>query len=234
MPIRFRLAALLVAATAAGGCDALRSFETVCEARLAPTSVLVKAEPIIHRIDRSLDAVALTRKAADIAGDGRIVLGLTTANLSSTVQVTARGMARRGSGRFCMRPEIEVRLSFNPMTVYMSADDAPGSCAYSLTYGHEMRHVHVYTTFLPAVAGRVETELGRHFGNKVYFFASADEGQKHIDEVVRDYLSPLVAEAIGEVKKLQRAVDAPEEYARLDRGRLECGVAGPAHTAFRR
>ncbi len=212
---------------ALAGCDVLRSFETVCETRLPPSSVTVKTEPVIHRVDHSLDASALTRKGADIVADGKIVLGLTSANLSSTVQVTARGMTRRGSARFCMRPEVEVRLSFNPMTVYMNSDDAPGSCPYRLTYAHEMRHVQVYAEFLPAVATRVEGELGRHFGSRVFYFTSADEGQQHIDEVVRDYLSPLVAEAMGEVRKLQRAVDAPAEYARLDRGRLECDAATP-------
>ena len=220
---RFILILLLSGALVA--CDAVRSFETVCETRLPATDIGVVSDPIILRLDESLSYDALTEKGGDITAAGRQVIGLTTANLSSSVQVTARGMSRRGSGRYCMRPAVAVRLSFNPMTVYMGSNDTRDSCQYKLTYEHEMRHVEVYRAFLPAITARVEQQLRGHFMNQVFYFNTAEEGQKHIDEVVHGYLSPLVAEAMSEVRGLQRGVDAPEEYARLDRSRAACQSA---------
>jgi hypothetical protein len=217
---------LLAIACQLVGCDAMRSFEAVCETRLPATEIRVQADPIIHRVDESLSYDQLTAKGGDIAAAGRQVIGLTTAHLSSSVQVTARGMSRRTSERYCMRPVVSVRLSFNPMTVYMGSNDARASCQYKLTFEHEMHHVEIYRAFLPAITARVQNQLGLHFMNRVFYFASPEAGQKHIDEVVHDYLSPLVSEAMDEVRELQRGVDTPAEYARLDLERAAC-QAGP-------
>lgn len=205
------------------GCDLVRSFESTCAARLPPTDIRVQTEPVEYRVDRSLDYQALTRKGAAIAGANQLILGLTEANLAYSVQVTARGITSRSSGRYCMRPAVEVKLSFNPMTVYMGADVPQGSCADRVTWDHELKHVAVYQSFLPEFARRVESELKTQLGTQVQHFANADAGQKHLDDLVRDSLAPLVQTGMAEVKTLQRHVDTPQEYARIETVRAACG-----------
>jgi hypothetical protein len=203
-------------------CDAFRSLEEICERRLPPTRVVVTTEPVRYELDHSLSFAQLTAKGASLAAHGQSVLGLTEANLHSTVQVNARGLGSRWSGRYCMRPEVTVTLTFNPMKVYMSADEREGTCGYRITWDHELRHVAVYQEFLPQIANRVEAALTEHFGNKVYAFKTADEGAKHVDDLVTEFLSPLVQNGMQEVRVLQRRVDAPAEYARLDELRRRC------------
>jgi hypothetical protein len=217
-----RTVAALVAALALAGCEVFESFESTCERRLPPARVTVDAEPVSYTIDQSLSFAQLTAKGAALAAHGQSVLGLTEANLRSSVQVRARGIASRFSGRYCMRPEVAVTVSFNPMKIYMGADEPEGSCGYRITWDHELRHVAAYQQFLPTFATRVERDLAAHFGNRVQYFASGSEAQAHLDDLVQGFLSPLVQNGMQEVRVLQRQVDSPAEYARLAGLRRSC------------
>ena len=214
--------ALLTAFAALAGCDAFRSFEQSCEARLPVTRIQVDAEQISYTVDQSQSFAQLTTKSAALAAHGQSVLGLTEAELRSTVQVSARGLGSRWSGRYCMRPEVTVLLSFNPMQILMGSDEREGSCGYRITWDHELRHVAVYQEFLPQIGTRVAQALAEHFANKVYYFANADDAQKHVDELVTGFLSPLVQNGMQEVRVMQRAVDSSAEYSRLDGLRASC------------
>lgn len=205
------------------GCDAFSSFEEVCDRRLPAASVDVKVEPVRYDVDRTLSFATLTRKGAAIAGDGKTVLGLTEATLAYSVSVSARGMSSRMSGRYCMRPAVHVSLSFTPMTVWMGADEPAGSCKDRVTWEHELKHVAVYQAFLPEFADQVKAKLRERLGNKVQYFTSADDGQKHLDAFTQEVLGPLVQDGMAEVKSRQKRVDSPEEYSRLDGIRGACG-----------
>jgi hypothetical protein len=216
------LGLLLAGPIALAGCDAFRSFDAVCEARLPATRVSVEAEPVSYTVDHSLSFAQLTQKGSALVSHGTQVLGLTEANLRTTVSVNARGLGSRITGRYCMRPEVSVKLTFNPMKIYMGANEPEGSCGYNITWDHELRHVAAYQSFLPDFAARVERELTEHFGNTIYKFASDGEAQQHVDELVAKFLSPLVQNGMQEVRVSQRRVDSPLEYARLDQLRGGC------------
>ena len=216
------LVLLITTAVLIAGCDALRSFDAVCEARLPPTRITVQTDPVSYGVDHSLSFLQLTQKGSALVSHGTQVLGLTEANLRTTVTVTARGLGSRVSGRYCMRPEVSVKLTFNPMKVYMGSNEPEGSCGYNITWDHELRHVAAYQAFLPEFATRVERELIEHFGNTIYKFDSDGEAQRHVDELVGKFLSPMVQNGMQEVRILQRRVDSPLEYARLDQMRDRC------------
>ena len=213
----------VLAVLALGSCDRLNPFELSCEFRLAPTRVSVATEPVQYVVDHTLGFAALTQKSVALVSHGRSVLGLTEANLRTQVQVNARGLSSRFTGRYCMRPEVAVTITFNPMKVYMGADEPAGSCRYRITWEHEMRHVAVYQEFLPTIANRIERQLTEHFGNTVYYFKDGNDAQSEVDRIVTKFVSPLVRAGVEEVRALQRQVDQPAEYARLDelRGRCE-------------
>ena len=203
-------------------CDRLRPFETVCEGRLEPTRISVVTEPVSYSVNHAHSFAQLTTRGAVLVDHGQSVLGLTEASLRTQVQVNARGLRTRWSGRYCMRPDVAVRITFNPMTVFVGTDEPVDSCRYRITWDHEMRHVAVYQSFLPTIATRIERQLTEYFGNRVFFFATGDEAQAHVDKLVAGFLSPLVQSGVAEVRDLQRTVDQPHEYARLDSLRARC------------
>lgn len=224
---RGSLAAAVFGATSLlAGCDLLdvfRSFEAACERRLPPTVLKVIPQPVSYTVDRSLDYAALTRKGAAIAGEGRQVLGLTEANLGYNVTVSARGMASRVSNKYCMRPSVEVKVGFDPMTVWMGADAREGSCVDRLVWEHELKHVAVYQEYLGRFAGQAEAALRAEFGTRVQLFPSPDAGQAHVDGIAARVLAPLLQASLAEVRALQKHVDSPAEYARIDRLKAACG-----------
>jgi hypothetical protein len=203
-------------------CDQLRPFEAMCESRLEPTQIRVVTEPVSYTVNQAHSFAQLTVRGAALVDHGQSILGLTEASLRTQVQVNARGLRTRWTGRYCMRPDVTVQITFNPMTVYVGADEPRESCRYRITWDHEMRHVAVYQRFLPDIAARIERQLSDHFANRVYFFANGDEAQVHVDKLVAEFLSPLVQSGVAEVRDLQRAVDRPQEYARLDSLRARC------------
>lgn len=213
----------LLAALAVAGCDALRPFEAVCEKRLPPTRVEVLAAPVGYTTDLSLAAAELSGKGAHTFG--RTLMGLTLAELKSTVEYGGSGIADRGGQRVCMRPAVKVRLSFSPMTVYVAREHPPGSCAYRVTLEHELKHVSVYEQYLAGIAHDIEAALRQELGARVLYFRSEAEGDAHVRKVLEERIGPYVEDTMLRVVALQRQVDSPEEYARLDRAQAECEAA---------
>lgn len=221
-PLSAQLALVGLACLLLGSCDAIRPFESVCESRLPPASVKVNVETLSYTVDRRLSFAQLTARGAAIVGEGRFVLGLTEASLRREVRITAPGVGSRMKGRYCMRPQVTIDVTFNPVTVFMGADDAEGSCRDKVTWDHELRHIAVYQGFLATFAERVEGELKGRFGNQIYHFKSPEEGQAYVDSLVSDVLGPMMQAGMDEVRRLQRRVDSTEEYARLDDLRRRC------------
>ena len=215
-----RVVALVLLVPGVGACDQIRSFEDVCEERLGPTHIEVEATPIQVHTDFSRSRAQLTAAGAPSAG--RNVLGLTETQIKWSVSMGGNALTRRLGGRHCLRPDVKVRLSMEPITVSIASEYAPGSCSFNLTMGHEQKHVQVYQVFLADVTQRVQQELRNRFGNRILYFGSSAEAEKSISQLTSDTLSPLVGNAMQEVTPLQAAVDSPEEYFRLDRFQEAC------------
>ena len=217
MPIITALAALALLA----GCDWVRPFEQVCEQRLGPTQIEVKAAPITVTTDFTRSASELTALGAAVTG--RSVLGLTQTNIKWNVSLDGNGITRRFSGAHCLRPAVRVRMAMEPMTVSIAREYPEGSCSFNLTMGHEQKHVRTYETFLADVTTRVREQLRTRFGERVQYYPSVAEAEKQLEAMTRDTLGPLVGAAMQEVIPLQAAVDSAEEYWRLDRFQEACG-----------
>lgn len=213
--------AVIALALLLGGCDWLQPFEQVCERRLGETSVTVAAAPIGERIDLSKSVAELTSLGAPIAG--RQVLGLTQTQLKWGVSYSSRGITQQFGGRHCMRPAMEVKLAFEPMTVLVGKEQPEGSCAFNITMDHERKHVRIYERFLDQVAPRIEAELRSRFGNRIFYFASEAEAERHVNSSIKEYLGPMVDKSMLEVTGLQAAIDSPEEYFRLETFQRACG-----------
>ena len=213
------LAAVLIAPLLAG-CDYFRPFEKVCESRLAPAQVSVESDQPDFATDLGQPAAALTARGA--ATSGRLVLGLIETKLAYSASFSANGVVKPLSGRFCMRPSVQLRLAFRPMTVFVAREHPKGSCEFEITMGHEMKHVRTYEKFLAELGDTIEADLRGRFGDRIYYFDSAAEGEKFLKDMTRTTLAPYIDSGMAEVEKRQRQIDSPEEYFRLDGFQARC------------
>jgi hypothetical protein len=212
---------VLATVLALTGCDYLRSFETVCDTRLTPASVTVETETPAFSVDLSQPSSALTARGA--ANSGHVTLGLIETQLASAVNFEANGVVKPLSGRYCMRPSMQVKLAFRPMTIYIAAEHPRGSCEFELTMGHEMKHVRVYEQFLAEMGEEIKQDLRQKFGNRIYYFDSTDAGRNYVQQLTSTALAPYLETGMTEVEKRQRAIDSHEEYFRLDQFQARCG-----------
>ena len=211
----------MAAAPWLSGCERLQPFEAVCQRRLGETSIAVTTTPISERVDLSKSVNELTALGAPVAG--RQVLGLTQTQLRWGVSYTSRGITQQFGGRHCMRPAIEVKLAFDPMTVLVGREQPEGSCAFNITMNHERAHVRIYERFLEGIAPRIEAELQARFGKQIFYFPSQAAAEQHVSASVKEVLGPLVDRSMAEVTALQAAIDTPEEYFRLEGYQQSCG-----------
>ena len=187
----------------------------ICERRLQPTAVHVRTTPVDYTTDFTLPTSKLTAMAA--TGSGRLVHGLTRTNMRSLVTVGSSGITNPLTGRHCLRPIVDVQLAFEPMTVFITADQRQGSCQFDVTMKHELEHVEVYRTFLDTAARDVEKYLEGHFGNRIYYFDNAEEAQKRMSDETSKRIGPFVEEEMNRVRERQAPLDTPDEYLRLER-----------------
>jgi hypothetical protein len=212
------IASLMLCPAIAGSlvaCDYVRPLSAVCESRLAPTEVKVTAAPVNYVTDLSRSRAELTEMAS--SGSGRVVHGLTHTSMRSFVSVAANGITNPVSRKHCLRPVIEVKLSFDPMTVYVSSEQAPGSCQFGVTMEHELRHVAVYRSFLETATEQVARDLREYFGNRIFYFDTEADARKRMSDETSERVGPFVEESMKRINELQAPLDTREEYDRLER-----------------
>jgi hypothetical protein len=108
---------LLATGTLLPACDYARPIETVCGERLTRTEVHVVAAPVEYATDYSRTSAELTQTSDP--GAGRIVNGITRANLKSSISLRGHEIENPVTRKHCLRPVVDVSLAFTPMTVYI-------------------------------------------------------------------------------------------------------------------
>jgi hypothetical protein len=226
IPRKARIAIAVVLLPLISSCDYFRSFEAVCQSRLAPASVAVVAEPVSYQADFTRSIEQLSAKGA--ASTGRMVLGLVESRLAASVEFSARGIVKPLSGRYCMRPSLAVKLAFKPTTLYVASQHAKGSCEFDITMAHEQKHIEVLRNYLEELAGEVERELRAKLGDGIQYFDSAAAGETQMNERASTVLKPFLDRGMEEVNRRQARVDTPEEYFFLENFQSRCSSGGAA------
>jgi ribosomal protein S7 len=211
---------MLFIAVLTAACDLVRPLEDTCGRKLGPAAFSVAIEPVRLTIDHSHSAARLSAEGA--AKSGSLILGIASAQMKSSVSLTGGAITSPLSGKHCMRPGVEVRLSVNPLLVRIASEQAEGSCEYGLTLRHEMRHVQVYERYLDDLAPRVEAALRGGIEDRIYLAPNRATGERDMAARVDAVLRPLIEQAMREVETRQAAVDSAEEYARLDSEQARC------------
>lgn len=220
--MRKLLALLLIVTTALplAACDFVRPFEEVCERKLGPASISVEVAPVQYETDFSQSSAQLTSRGAHAAG--RIVLGLTETQLKSAISFSGNGVVKPITGRYCMRPAVTVKLAFDPMMLRVASEQKPGGCEHQITLDHETRHMRVYARYLDTLSERVERDLKQQFGDRILYFPSTATAEAQMQTLTSTVLKPYMEKGMTEVQELQKVVDSPEEYARMDSMQMRC------------
>jgi hypothetical protein len=214
---------VIVAIAVIAGCDSAKSaaaragligFEARCEATLPVAKIEVVMAPVTPSFDRSRSWRELTALSGD-AGSTLRALGLTLAQVGHKASVETTGIENSSDRRVCVRPSVKVELSATPMTVYIGREIARDPCRDAAALEHEMKHVAVYREELARIAGEVREHLESTHDNRILYYRDRAEAQRETQKALNAEIAPLVAGNARRIKERQRAIDTPEEYARV-------------------
>ncbi len=183
-------------------------FEARCERELRPV-LQVRAAPTDYQVDNSVPSRLLRNRGARVYA-GELMLGMTSTQQVSTIDFDAPSLTDKESGRECISPQISVTLVFQPINVYVAREFTPHSCPYRTVLQHEMRHVRVYEEQIPRLTAYVKAKLEERYGNRP-LYAKAGEGINQLQADVDNWLRPMIQYQLGEVEKMQLALDTQEE-----------------------
>jgi hypothetical protein len=206
-------AMLLLVACDAGGSNPFASFETRC--RELPASRFVVTEvPLAYVVDETQSVDQLTVRGGNTPGR-HLTFGLTTVSFGHQTEVAVHSLDDRAGGQACGTVDVRVRLSMQPVTVYLAEELDGSACARNATLEHERKHVEVFRDVLGEAASELTAELAAAIGPDVQRGGSTAELQQRINARVNDYLAEFIRRHKLRMDERQDAVDSPQEYARV-------------------
>lgn len=188
-----------------------RGFHAECEARLARTMVSVIPESSPYVTSSALGIAELTAKSPTGVARER-TLGLTVAHYTSSIDFEQNGLQDPDTREYCMRPHFRVKLSYDPIEVYVGREMKHGSCPYQEIVRHEEKHVAAYVQQLQKAAEVMERAMRAFYGNTI-FYGDPDQLAAQLSYSVKQHWLPLVEQQLSAVEEIQQAIDSPQEYA---------------------
>ncbi len=187
-------------------------WEQQCEQRLQPSRIVVKTEPSQILYDYSQGLQQLDGKSGLARGAKQHTLGLTVAEMRTSLKWEGNYLVDSKTGRACMRPQLTVNLSVNPQTVFIAREFPRGTCGFNHIAQHELRHVRANQTQLEATADQLRKELEQAFGNRVFYGEHAKMKAQLEHALTTDWL-PWAKAQLRKVEAQHQAIDSPQEYA---------------------
>lgn len=214
------LAAMTLALAMVAPASAADEFEQRCAQLFDPARIVVVYQDQAPERDDTLDVQALEGVAAR-RGDSRTrILGLTHADVSTQMQISARTLTAPG-GRVCAAPMVRVTLGYENFRVYL-ARDIGNACRRGVVETHEREHVSIWRNYLRAGASLMAHQLRQDLAPPLVYasMALADRGvSRHVQGVVAGHVRQLVASIV----EANRQLDTPAAY-QVEAGRLQaCG-----------
>lgn len=212
--------AALVTMLAGAPASAADSFEERCARLVDPAHIVVLYQDQGPERDDTLDIQALEGLAARRGDRSARVLGLTQAEVSTQIQISARTLTAP-AGRVCAAPHVRVTLGYEAFRVYV-ARDAGNACRRGVVETHEREHVSIWRNYLRAGAQLLASQIRQDLAQPLVYesMTLADRNvTRHVQTIVAGHVRKLV-ENIGEAN---RQLDTPAAY-QTEAGRLQaCG-----------
>jgi len=203
-------------------------FQVRCEETISRAASTLTTRHSGYTVDNTRSYRSLTAMKGNAPANA-YVLGLTRAQ--SSMEVKSGGPLLRDplSGYECIAPKVEVQLYYNPITIYVGREFAPGTCAYQEILAHEMRHLKAYLDHLPKVELVARKAFAKRFDNKP-LYARAGEGSVALQREIDTGWLPWLKREMVKVEAQQAVIDTQQEYMRLSRvckGEVQ-SIIGPA------
>lgn len=204
---------LLLCSLCASTALARTPFQIRCEDELSKTVSVLTAQQSGYSIDTSLSYQSLTvMKGA--ARANTFVLGLTKTDSRVLIGLNGPMLQDPASGYECVAPQVEVKLFYSPVVIYIGREFPKGSCAYDEIMAHEQRHLKAYMDHLPKVESVVRAALAKRFEAKPLYAPRGSAKAALAREIDTGWL-PYIKSEMSKVEAQQAAIDTPQEYARL-------------------
>jgi hypothetical protein len=156
---------------------------------------------------------AITAKAGNM--DNRMAtLGLTVTRGQYSASLGGPILQDPASGYECIAPQVDVKLNYSPVLIYVGSEFAPGTCSYKAILEHEQRHLQAYMENLARVEKVVREALNKRFEGKP-LYAPSGTAMSALEHEVNGTWFPFIRDEFEKGKAKQDAIDTPEEYARL-------------------
>ena len=188
------------------------TFEERCERELSPTTVVALTVPGEVSYDFSSGMQSLSKSSGGRPGNA--VLGLTRSALASQFSFGMDALTDPETGRTCMRPQIAVRVSAGEQKVSIAREFAPGSCAQQAVIDHEQQHVQANDEQAAFTARRIEGEISRSLGNRV-FYGSRAELEGYLTNAIKDHWMPMARKELSHVEVDHAHIDRKSENLRI-------------------
>lgn len=206
---------LLAGLLAAGGAAARTPFEARCEEGIGARIARLTASDEGYVINHSTSFKRLTNMKLG-EGSYTYVLGLTRAESRVSIRLDGKLLSDPQSGQECIAPQIDVYLSYVPITVYVGREFPVNSCSYQEILAHEMRHLKAYLDNLSKVESVVRAALNQRFGARPIYAPIGQAKRLLAREIDGEWL-PFIRKQLDLVSKLHTEIDTQQEYARLSR-----------------
>jgi hypothetical protein len=195
-------------------CAAERTpFQIRCEDTIAKTVSVLSSKQNGYTINNQLPYRAITAKAGNM--DNRMAtLGLTVTRGQYSASLGGPILQDPASGYECIAPQVDVKLNYSPVLIYVGSEFAPGTCSYKALLEHEQRHLQAYMENLARVEKVVREALNKRFEGKP-LYAPSGTAMSALEHEVNGTWFPFIRDEFEKGKARQDAIDTPEEYARL-------------------
>jgi hypothetical protein len=188
-------------------------FQVRCEDTIAKTVSVLSSKQNGYTINNQLPYRALTARAGNM--DNRMAtLGLTVTQGQYSASLGGPILQDPVSGYECIAPQVDVKLNYSPVLIYVGNEFAPGTCAYKTILEHEQRHLQAYMENLARVEKVVREALNRRFEGKP-LYAPSGTAMSALEHEIHGTWFPFIRDEFEKGKAKQDAIDTPEEYARL-------------------
>ena len=215
-----RVATMVLACLVMVPAFAADGFEDRCAALFDPARIVVVYADQAPERDDTLDVQALEGVAARRGDPRSRILGLTHADVSTQIQISARTVTSP-TGRVCASPAVRVTLGYENFRVLV-ARNIGNACRRGVVEAHEREHVSIWRNYLRAGASLMAGQLRQDLGSPLFYdtMALADRNlSRHVQAVVAGHVRQLVASIV----EANRQLDTPAAY-QVEAGRLQaCG-----------
>lgn len=143
------------------------------------------------------------------------VLGLTRGLAVARFAIKGTVAKTQDERQECASFSLRLEYGFSPLTIYVSKEFPPGSCAHDEIYRHELRHVDTYREHARKIEAEITEALKRRFERASPWRNSAGESSTKLQKEIDERWIPYITRLLNKVNIEHRAIDSAEEYARV-------------------